>query len=180
MKKYPKKKIPFPILPGDTVFYVTKPDEGAGEPEIVAEVAHGIGIDDDDRLFVSRDGSFVFFGADDRCFFTEEDAKSFIDDPTTIDSDYGTFEYTSIELPIYPGDELFFPDYDPVFDRWQILVSICEQVLFNDDGSVDIFDNDGCEDRFIGETHRFGPPMFDTARKARNYVKKQGYGRWKL
>lgn len=180
MKKYPRNKIPFPVRPGDTVYRLITPEgDEADAPEVVAEVAHGIGFDKDGQLFVSHDGSLVPFGPEGRYFYTEEDAQAFAEDPTALSDDYGTADYDKLDLPLYPGDELFFPDYDVLFDRWQIIVSTCTEVLFNDDGSVDIFDDRGAEDRLIGEIHRYGPPLFDSVRKARAYVRKEGYGHWK-
>ena len=177
MKKYPRDEIPFPVRPGDTVYHLRGGDEGV---QVVAEVAHAVGVDDDGRLFVLQGDTCVPIGAEGRCFRTADDARAFAEDEASLARDYGTIEYGMLDLPFYPGDELFFPDYDPVFDRWQIIVSICTQVVFNEDGTVDVTDDTGGEARIVGERqHSFCAPTFDTARKARNYVKKQGYGSWK-
>ena len=173
MKRYPKAKIPFPVRPGDTVYRLA-------DGEVTGEVAHGVGVDEDGRLCVSKDkDTFVTIGAEGLLFLTEDDAKAFAQDPASLPDDYGRIDYDALDLPYYPGQEIFFPDYDPFFDRWQLLVSYCTHVVFNEDGSVDVHDDTGGWDTIIGERPRFCTPTFDTARKARNYVRKQGYGTWK-
>lgn len=178
MKRYPRSRIPFPVRPKDTVYLVI---EGEGTPEVVAECAQGVGIDEDGMLFVHRNDEFERFGVEGRCFFTEEDAQAYLADPTSIPEDYGWLDLQELDLPRYPGTQTFFPDYDPVFDRWDLFISRCTHILFNDDGTVDSYDEDGSSDRIVGERRiPFIVPTFDTIRKARNYCRKQGHGdiRW--
>lgn len=158
LKKCPRDKMPFPARLGDTVYHLV-PSEGDGAPEIAGDIAHTVGVDDGGRLFVYRDGTPVMFGAKGRCFLSEEDARYFAADPASLPMDHANVQCGMLDLPLYPGDELYFPDYfpdyDPLFDRWQILESICVQMILNEDGSVDVVDH-----RRRGQDHRERPLTF--------------------
>jgi hypothetical protein len=161
-KKYNVKNLPLPIHPGDTVYFVVD------DQTIKPDTAESVGIDEDGRLLVYCDGLDYEIGNEDFAFLTEEDARRYIENPSSIPDSYGTIpDYRKLDLPYYPGTDFYyceksFPDW-----RWEIYEEYYTYVLFDADGSVRVGDEDS-ECTVMGDDV---DPCFDSLRKAKAYIK---------
>ena len=164
MKKVDIRKLPFPIRPGDPVFFVLE-----DEPTIEEDVIESVGIDEEGRLFVICDSREYEVGNLDRVFMTHEDAERYVANPQSIPDDYGIIEYSDLDLPYYPGTVFYYCDYDGMMARWDIFEEYYTQVFFDILGNVDVGDGES-ECRVIGQNL---DPCFETLREARAFVRSQ-------
>ena len=160
-KKYDVKKLPFPVRPGETVYFVL--DDNTIEPDI----ATSVGINEDGRLLVACDRLEYEIGIGDRVFTSSEDAERFIHDPASIPADYGIVDYKKMDLPYYPGTTFYYCDHDGFSERWEIFEEYYTYVYFDIGGEIRVGDGDS-ECTVAGKNV---DPCFDTPRKARAYVR---------
>ena len=163
INKYDIKKLPFPIRPGDTVFFVL--DNNAIEEDKVTAV----GINEDCKLMVRCGNDEYEIGNLDRVFLSRDDAERYLEEPDDIPDDYGEIEYKDLDLPYYPGTDFYYCDCDGFTRRWEIYEEYYTYVWFDIDGEVSVGDGES-ECTMIGKDV---DPCFDTLRKARAYVRSQ-------
>ena len=161
--KYDIKKLPFPVRPGDTVYFVLD------DKKIVEDKATAVGINEDCKLLIRCGDDEYEIGILDRVFLNREDAEKFADDSDSIEDDYGEVEYKGLNLPYYPGTDFYYCDYDGFMGRWEIFEEYYTYVFFDMNGEVSVGDGDS-ECTMIG---KHVDPCFDTPRKARAYVRSQ-------
>ena len=165
-KTYDIRKLPLPIRPGDTVFFVL--DDGTVE----ADTADSVGINEEGVLLVSCDDREYEVGTEDRLFLSRKDAEEFISG-MEFDEDYGIVDYNDLDLPYKPGTTFYYCEYD-WFDKhgWEVFEEYYTYVMFTKDGDVKVGDGDS-ECTVIG---KHVDACFDTLRKAQAYIRKYPEG----
>ena len=162
MKNYNIKTLPFPIHPGDKVYFILD------DNTIDSDTATSVGINEEGRLLIMCDRCEYEVGTEDRLFLSEEDAHSFLNDPSSFSEDYGIVkDYRKLSLPYYPGTTFYYCDYDYFDGRWEIFEEYYTYVYFDADGSVKVGDGDS-ECTVIGKVV---DPCFESLRKAKAYVR---------
>ena len=164
-KSYDIKKLPLPIRPGDTVYFVLE------DGSIEADTAEAVGINEDGVLLVNCEDGEYEVGTEDRLFLSREDAEAFING-TEFDEDYGVVDYDDLDLPYKPGTTFFYCDYNCFDRRWEIFEEYYTYVMFTKDGEVNVGDGDS-ECTVIG---KHVDACFDTLRKAQAYIRKHPEG----
>lgn len=168
-KKYDIKKLPFPIRPGETVYFVL--DGNRIEPDI----ATSVGIDEDGKLLVVCGQLEYEIGYDDKVFILSKDAEKFMNDPASISDDYGVVDYKELTLPYYPGTTFYYCNYDGL-GQWEIFEEYYTYVYFDLGGEIRVGDGDS-ECTVAGENV---DPCFDTLRKAQSYIQAESCTKYKI
>ncbi len=164
--KYP----PFPVRPGDVVYLPGKSDS----PEGAARTVTAVGATEDGDLIVRfrkvrKPGDttiyieFPIYRVGSDVFLTEKDAEEYARNPEAFKKP--SIDWDELKLPVEPGQTYYFCDYDPFFHRWQLIEDYYTYVLYDADGGI-LVGNGGFEFNLTLD------PCFNTARKARAYVKK--------
>lgn len=165
-KQYDVKKLPLPIRPMDSVYFIY--DDGTVKPETAASV----GINEDGCILVICDKNEYEIGIEDCVFLSEEDAKRFLEDEDSFPEDYGIIpDYRVLNLPYYPGTTFYFCDYNALDRRWEVFEEFYTYVLFDADGTVRVGDGES-ECNVMGKVV---DPCFDSTRKARAYIRNHSY-----
>lgn len=159
--KYDIKNLPFPIRPGDQVYFVLE------DGSIEADKATSVGINEDGRILIMCGQDEYEVGVKDGAFLSEEDAEKYVENPDAISEDYGEIDYSDMDLPYYPGTDFYYCDYDGFMNRWEIFEEHYTYVYFDMNGEVRVGDGDS-ECTVIGKNV---DPCFDTPRKAQAYVR---------
>ena len=165
-KKFRVKDLPLPVLPDDDIFFAED------EKTVKTGVVESVGLNEEGQLLIICEGAEYQVGTRDRVFFTREDAQRYLENPSAFTEDYGILQdYGSLKLPVYPGNEYFFCDFNALDGRWEIFPDYYTCVFFDGDGSVRVRNGD-CESTVIGKST---DPCFDTLRKAKAYIRSQGW-----